>query len=97
LISWALVDDQAREFLRNAKANPKWVQDNLIQFISYQNEKAKCGKISVYTIPNYYRATKLFCEMNDIILGWKNYHLTSFITIYPVDAKDGSIFSGFLS
>jgi integrase len=65
------LDDQAREFLRNAKANPKWVQDNLIQFISYQNERAKCGKISVSTIPNYYRATKLFCEMNDIILGWK--------------------------
>ena len=65
------LDDQAREFLRNAKANPKWVQDNLIQFISYQNERAKCGKISVSTIPNYYRATKLFCEMNDIMLGWK--------------------------
>ena len=65
------LDDQAREFLRNVKANPKWVQDNLIQFISYQNERAKCGKISVSTIPNYYRATKLFCEMNDIILGWK--------------------------
>ena len=65
------LDDQAKEFLRNAKANPKWVQDNLIQFISYQNERAKCGKISVSTIPNYYRATKLFCEMNDMVLGWK--------------------------
>ena len=65
------LDCQAREFLRNAKANPKWVQDNLIQFISYQNERAKCEKISVSTIPNYYRATKLFCEMNDIVLGWK--------------------------
>jgi integrase len=25
----------------------------------------------VSTIPNYYRATKLFCEMNDVILSWK--------------------------
>jgi hypothetical protein len=35
--SGGALDEQAREFLRNAKANPKWVQDNLIQFISYQN------------------------------------------------------------
>ena len=58
-------------FLRNAKQNPEWVQNNLIQFISYQNDRAKRGEISVSTIPNYYRATKLFCEMNDIDLGWK--------------------------
>jgi hypothetical protein len=65
------LQNQAKEFLRNAKANPKGVQDNLIQFISYQNERAKRGEISVSTIPNYYRATKLFCEMNDVVLGWK--------------------------
>jgi integrase len=65
------LQDQAKEFLRNAKTNPKWVQDNLIEFISYQNERAKRGEISVSTIPNYYRATKLFCEMNDIVLVWK--------------------------
>jgi hypothetical protein len=57
------LQNQAKEFLGNAKANPKWVQDNLIQFISYQNERAKRGEISVSTIQNYYRATKLFCEM----------------------------------
>ena len=63
--------NQAKEFLRNAKANPKWIQDNLIDFIAYQNERARQGYISVSTIPNYYRATKLFCEMNDVILSWK--------------------------
>jgi hypothetical protein len=65
------LEEQAKEFLRNAKQNPEWVQNSLIQFISYQNDRAKCGDISVSTIPNYYRATKLFCEMNDIVLGWK--------------------------
>jgi hypothetical protein len=65
------LQDQAKKFLRNAKANPKWVQDNLIEFISYQNERAKRGAISVSTIPNYYRATKLFCEMDDVVLAWK--------------------------
>ena len=65
------LEEQAKEFLRNAKQNPEWVENSLIQFISYQNDRAKCGDISVSTIPNYYRATKLFCEMNDIVLGWK--------------------------
>jgi hypothetical protein len=63
--------EQAEEFLRNAKQDPEWVQNSLIQFVSYHNERAKRGEISVSTIPNYYRATKLFCEMNDIVLGWK--------------------------
>jgi hypothetical protein len=65
------LEEQAEEFLRNAKRDPEWVQNNLIQFISYHIDRAKRGRISVYTIPNYYRATKLFCEMNDIVLGWK--------------------------
>jgi hypothetical protein len=66
-----VLEEQVKEFLRCAKGDPEWVQNRLIQFISYQNDRAKRGEISVSTIPNYYRATKLFCEMNDIVLGWK--------------------------
>ena len=42
-----------------------------MKFIRFQKERATAGEISNSTIPNYYRATKLFCEMNDIILNWK--------------------------
>jgi hypothetical protein len=66
-----VLKEQVKEFLRIAKENPEWVQNSLIQFISYQNDRAKRGEISVSTIPNYYRATNLFCEMNDIVLAWK--------------------------
>ncbi|MGB6672929.1 MAG: hypothetical protein WBE34_10875 [Candidatus Nitrosopolaris sp.] len=66
-----VLEEQVKEFLRNAKGNPEWVQNSLIQFISYQKDRAKRGNISVSTIPNYYRATKLFCEMNDIAIGGK--------------------------
>jgi hypothetical protein len=31
--------EQAEEFLRNAKQNPEWVQNSLIQFISYQKQR----------------------------------------------------------
>ena len=29
------LEEQVKEFLRNAKGNPEWVQNSLIQFISY--------------------------------------------------------------
>jgi hypothetical protein len=65
------IEEQAMEFLIRARQSPEWAQDNLIQFIDYQNERVTRGEISPSTIPNYYRATKLFCEMNDLILSWK--------------------------
>jgi hypothetical protein len=37
------LEEQAQEFLRNAKQNPEWVQDSLIQFISNQKDRAKRG------------------------------------------------------
>ena len=54
-----------------AKENPRRAQENLMHFIRFQKERATCGEISENTIPNYYRATKLFCEMKDIVLNWK--------------------------
>ena len=42
-----------------------------MQFFSYQNDRATRKEISETTIPNYYKATKLFCEMNDLLLNWK--------------------------
>jgi hypothetical protein len=65
------IEKQAMEFLIRARQSPQWAQDNLIQFIDYQNERVTRGEISPSTIPNYYRATKLFCEMNDLTLSWK--------------------------
>jgi hypothetical protein len=50
--------EQAEQFYSKAIENP-------------QKERSKKGEISALTIPNYYRATKLFCEMNDIVLNWK--------------------------
>ena len=38
---------------------------------SFSNERARRNEISETTISNYYKATKLFCEMNNLSLGWK--------------------------
>jgi hypothetical protein len=65
------IEEQAKQFLLNAKQNQQWTQDNLLRFMSFQHERVRQGKISEATIPNYYKAIKLFCEMNDIAFNWK--------------------------
>jgi hypothetical protein len=44
-----------------------------MQFIVFQKERAKAGEISFSTISNYYKATKLFVEMNTDcpLINWK--------------------------
>ena len=53
------------------KREPSWAQDWLMKFISFQVDRVNKGEISEATIPNYYKAVKLFCEMNDLTLSWK--------------------------
>lgn len=65
------LEQQAEQFYLTAISNHAWVEESLMAFIAYEKERSKNGEISDSTIPNYYRATKLFCEMNDITLNWK--------------------------
>jgi hypothetical protein len=59
------LQQQAEQFYLKAIDNYAWVEESLMAFIAYEKERSKNGEISDSTIPNYYRATKLFCEMND--------------------------------
>jgi integrase len=65
------LEGQAKQFLLKARENQQWAQDSLMKFIEFQKERCKQRKISESTISNYYKATKLFCEMNDLTLNWK--------------------------
>lgn len=62
---------QAKEFLSQARENPAWAQDSFMRFIMYQIERAKSGAIAESTISNYYKASKLFCEMNELPINWR--------------------------
>ena len=64
-------EKQARHFLSKARNNPQWAEESFMRFIGFQIERTKRGEISESTISNYYKATKLFCEMNNLILNWK--------------------------
>ncbi|MDP8941019.1 MAG: hypothetical protein M3M84_00580 [Thermoproteota archaeon] len=67
------LEEQSKEFLERAKQNPQWAQHSLLQFMTLQKERARKGEISYSTIANYYKATKLFVEMNidAPIINWK--------------------------
>jgi len=66
-----LLKDDAMDFLKEARENQEWVEDKLMQFISTQIDRVNRGEIAAATIANYYKAEKLFCEMNRIRLAWK--------------------------
>ncbi len=67
------LEKQAIEFLARANQDPRWAQTSLMRFMSFQKERARMGEISYSTIGNYYKATKLFVEMNTDtpIINWK--------------------------
>ncbi|HJS63544.1 MAG TPA: hypothetical protein VJ767_01650, partial [Nitrososphaeraceae archaeon] len=65
------INSKAVQFYKKSKSNPKWLQDNFVRFIEYQKDRVTKNEISSTTIGNYYKATKLFCDMNDIIINWK--------------------------
>ena len=47
------------------------VISKLIEFIQYQKQRVLKNEISESTIPSYFKAIKLFCEMNDINTNWQ--------------------------
>jgi hypothetical protein len=65
------LEEQAKQFVLKARQNQMWAQESLMSFIDFQKERVRRGEISESTITNYYKATKLFCVMNDIVLNWK--------------------------
>ena len=66
------LDEQAMLFMTLCKeGGTRVIQNKIIEFISYQVQRSQKGEISLSTIPNYLKAMKLFCEMNDIHVSWK--------------------------
>jgi hypothetical protein len=50
-------EEQTKQFLMKARTNPQWAQDNFMQFIAFQIEKARSKEIAECIISNYYKAT----------------------------------------
>jgi predicted transcriptional regulator len=67
------INQQTIDFLLNAKRDPQWIEERFMDFVGFQLERVSRGEIAESTIRNYYKATKLFCEMNGCaqLVNWK--------------------------
>ena len=64
-------ENKALCFYQQALKNPKWLSFQLVRFLQFQKERAAKKEIVESTISNYFKAIKLFCEMNEIDINWK--------------------------
>jgi integrase len=73
------LDEEAKTFIEKFNndnengrgSGEKWAAQYFMNFIEYQNDRVRTNEISPSTVPNYYKAAKLFCIMNDIVLNWQ--------------------------
>jgi hypothetical protein len=66
------LQEQAIVFLDKTKQNGiQWARDNIMIFLDFHKERVRQKELAAGTLKNYYRAGKLFCEMNDLTLNWK--------------------------
>jgi hypothetical protein len=65
------LEEQANEFLNKARQNIQRSQDSIMRFLDLHKERVRRKELAAGTLKNYYRAAKLFCEMNDLMLNWK--------------------------
>ena len=63
------VNEHAVEVLKRSKADMNSEQDNLLRFFDFHKERVRHKELAAGTVNNYYRAVKLFCEMNDLSLN----------------------------
>jgi hypothetical protein len=68
-----VLETQCKEFVSKTRENPKWTNNQLMEFVLYQKERVERREIVATTIRNYLKATKLLLEMNfDIpVINWK--------------------------
>ena len=66
-----ILEEQAQHLLDNTeKKGVQWAQDTIMIFVNFHKERVR-KKLAAGTLKNYYRAAKLFCEMNDLTISWK--------------------------
>ena len=64
------LEEQARQFVDNTmQKGIQWAQDTIIIFLDFHKERVRKKELAAGTLKNYYRAAKLFCEMNDLTLN----------------------------
>lgn len=70
------IEEQSRLFITRYKEdndNSRTLQKHLIQFAGYQKQRVARKEVSESTVPNYFKAVKLMCQVNNLDnkVNWK--------------------------
>ena len=65
------VEEKVSQFYYKIKINKGWLSSMLMRFLDFQKTRVLKNEIEESTIQNYFKAIKLFCEMNEISINWK--------------------------
>jgi hypothetical protein len=74
-IEGTTMEERCRRFVEKVKeseeenGNSKWAYASVIKFLQYQKDRCDKKEIAGSTVRGYYKAVKLFLEVNDILLG----------------------------
>lgn len=67
-------EEKTISFCRMTKVenDSDWLTNQLLKFLRYQKDRVARREIEEATVSNYFKAIKLFCEMNNILsINWK--------------------------
>jgi hypothetical protein len=64
---------QAKTLKEKIQEEPEWFKISLVRFFEFQKERARRNDIAFSTISNYYKAVKLFVDMNfdNPVVNWR--------------------------
>ncbi len=67
------LNQQSGSLKKKIQSDNNWFRISLIQFFEFQKERARRNDIAFSTISNYYKAIKLFVDMNfdNPVVNWK--------------------------
>jgi hypothetical protein len=76
-IEGAIMEERCRKFVEKVKENEKegngnsnWGYTCVVRFLQHQKDRYDKKEITGSTVRGYYKAVKLFAEVNDILLPW---------------------------
>src|SRR5437870_10418120 len=66
------IEQRCKNFTEKAGNDSKWPLNNIIRFLQSQKQKVEQNEITAATLNNYVKSIKLFCEVTEIPISWKN-------------------------
>jgi hypothetical protein len=63
--------ERPEAFCDKAKYDNGWAFSSIVKYLQMQKERVERKEISAGTMKNYFQPIKLFCDMADISISWK--------------------------